>query len=770
MSGNTVPSTNIYLKTAPNSAGTAIFEVFGTPAGNNLRGLEGYSNLDPGPKVPSSGTNIALTTFANQRVLIPPTGVTLTNCTTTGGTVSWTKPTLSTSGNSTLCNYTVTVGTTSGGIDICSNTIALNGTTQTLAFTKTLAPNTTYYVGVSTNLSNGCASAPGSIAQAFPAAATSLLLSFLGGPQSFIPSWTAPAATTPANSLTTTTITNKTGTVLTSTVVNGATCNTLNLSANSVYGLNIQYTNSVGSMPIASATFISSIPGAFPTQPSVSTATTTSITPLFTPPPGDADMTYLGMIGTGALIGSNALSGNGSVSITNNTPVSFTGTTSVSNNTLIYFKALAQNAKGTQQNGVFSTPVSYPSSLPDAMTLTSLSATSSNFLLTFVIPVGNATLNYLLLAGTTSGGTDLANNVQISPSSTTPGATVNYVYSTNAPGSNNNVHATVSANNARGCNYATRLSDVSTVPPLTLTGFTLTNPSLPSASVTFTTTGNATTTCTLRIGNTSGGSNVYNGSYTSGTTVTLPVQNLNLYATIVLSNSKGSTQLTSGPSNYAYPMTPTNIYSTYSGGQNYVIYWTDPTEAYGTTLVNYWNVSSNGNSYPGIAYSSGTARSLSISGVYYNTLTDGTPLLEVNAINPISSRFATGTGMIPFNNFYRIASIGGTSHKGTETSTYCQVVADNNQGISMCVDLAYPTRTSIKVITNVTGGQANVYAYTYSNGYQANLNGYFWASSSFTGNSGGTTLTLPASFSNALSIWITWAQSYPGNWIAVSYN
>ena len=57
MSGNVVPATNIYLRTAPASASNSIFEVFGRPAGNNLVGLVGSNYNTSTRPPPFSATN-----------------------------------------------------------------------------------------------------------------------------------------------------------------------------------------------------------------------------------------------------------------------------------------------------------------------------------------------------------------------------------------------------------------------------------------------------------------------------------------------------------------------------------------------------------------------------------------------------------------------------------------------------------------------------------------------------------------------------------------
>ena len=195
MSGNKVPATNIYLRTAPASASNAIFEVFGKPAGNNLVALAG-SNVDTGTRPPgysvtntvptAASGNLKMSYFAGKSVfLTAPSTYNIGNITTTTLT-----PALS-GGNGT--SYQIAVGTTAG----TSNTVgwrAATNNTQITSLTFTVGSN--YYISAySSNATNGTASLAVSNASAYgipnPATGVTLTITSLSN-WSF--SWTAPGS------------------------------------------------------------------------------------------------------------------------------------------------------------------------------------------------------------------------------------------------------------------------------------------------------------------------------------------------------------------------------------------------------------------------------------------------------------------------------------------------------------------------------------------------------------------------------------------------
>lgn len=147
MSGKVVPASGaISLKTAPASAGNAIFEVFGTPAGGNLVGLVG-SNVDPGTRPPpftaaatvptAASGNLKMSFFAGKAAfLTSPNVPAISTLTTTSFT-----PTLAGGSGTT---YRIAVGTTSGA----SNTVGWQAATSGTAIAATFAVNTPYFISV----------------------------------------------------------------------------------------------------------------------------------------------------------------------------------------------------------------------------------------------------------------------------------------------------------------------------------------------------------------------------------------------------------------------------------------------------------------------------------------------------------------------------------------------------------------------------------------------------------------------------------------------
>lgn len=147
MSGKVVPASDIRLKTAPASAGNAIFEVFGTPAGGNLVGLVG-SNVDPGTRPPpfivaatvptAASGNLKMSFFAGKSAfLTSPNVPAISTLTTTSLT-----PTLA-GGSGT--SYYIAIGTSGGA----SNTVAWRlATTATSITGLTFALNTSYFISV----------------------------------------------------------------------------------------------------------------------------------------------------------------------------------------------------------------------------------------------------------------------------------------------------------------------------------------------------------------------------------------------------------------------------------------------------------------------------------------------------------------------------------------------------------------------------------------------------------------------------------------------
>ena len=148
MSGKVVPASgDIRLKTAPASAGNAIFEVFGTPPGGNLVGLAG-SNVDPGTRPPpftvaatvptAASGNLKMSFFAGKAAFLTSPNVPAISTLTTNAVT----PTLA-GGSGT--SYYIAIGTSAGA----SNTVAWRlATTATSITGLTFALNTSYFISV----------------------------------------------------------------------------------------------------------------------------------------------------------------------------------------------------------------------------------------------------------------------------------------------------------------------------------------------------------------------------------------------------------------------------------------------------------------------------------------------------------------------------------------------------------------------------------------------------------------------------------------------
>ena len=183
MSGGTVPASgSIVLYTGTNS----IRGVFGI---TNLLAGRALSNLEPGPQPPSSGS-LAMSLFRGQKVLQPPSTIRLTNASPTGGTVSWTAPSVS-----ALSNYAYYVGTSAGASNVVPST---NVTALSTAFSVALTAGTNYFVTVFTrNTSNGVSATGSSGAQAFPGVVGAPTITFTLGSFASTASFTLVSANPP---------------------------------------------------------------------------------------------------------------------------------------------------------------------------------------------------------------------------------------------------------------------------------------------------------------------------------------------------------------------------------------------------------------------------------------------------------------------------------------------------------------------------------------------------------------------------------------------
>ena len=249
-----VPYVNVSLGDTTNIY--SITKIFGTGVGStNLSAFYGKSNLEPGPQplASSSAGSISMSTFAGEMVLQPPSAITITGASTSGGTISWTKPYVS-----SLCNYTYYIGTASGGSNIVGPaTTTSNGSTVSLSFSATLAGNTAYYTSVVTrNVSNGVSTVGTSGPFAFPGVPTSI-----GAPNtSGTFSWTAPT-TAPTGYSITPYVNDGAGTTVTSGPATSYTGSSMNVAGNKYY-YTISASNAVGASPTATSGVLNIVPAA----------------------------------------------------------------------------------------------------------------------------------------------------------------------------------------------------------------------------------------------------------------------------------------------------------------------------------------------------------------------------------------------------------------------------------------------------------------------------------------------------------------------------
>jgi hypothetical protein len=147
MSGNVVPATNIYLKTAPGASNNSLFQVFGTPGGNNLGGLAqiAYSTGATPPPFSAATTptvasgNLKMSFFAGKSAYIASPSVSISALTASGFT-----PSVTGAGTNTIY---IALGTAAGGLQTANWQSWSTG-----AITATITQGTSYYI--STYLSN----------------------------------------------------------------------------------------------------------------------------------------------------------------------------------------------------------------------------------------------------------------------------------------------------------------------------------------------------------------------------------------------------------------------------------------------------------------------------------------------------------------------------------------------------------------------------------------------------------------------------------------
>ena len=488
-----------------------------------------------------------MSAFAGQRVLIPPSSITLTGCTSAGGNAQWTAPTI----QGTILNYSYYVGTTSGGNEVKASTITTN--TSTNAVSVALTANTNYYVSALTrNTSNGVSAVSTSGPLSFPGGATGLTLASFtvgAGSGAVTPSWTAPTGTAPSSyTVSVGTTSGGADVSAAATRTSGGAISSLTIASNTNYFLTVVALNAVGSTTVNGGVAVSTKPAA-PTLSSF-TCTATTITPTFTAPPGNATMTYSGVIGITS----------GGTEVTNGgTITSGANTYSIGSNNNVYLTMKASNAVDVSASSSTYGPV--VSSVPPAPTLTSFTCTATTITPTFTASTGNVTTTYKAIIGITSGGSEVTNGGAI-----TSGA------NTYSIGSNNFVYLTMYGNNSSGdgpvsTKYGPVISSAPPAPSVSATQANVTQTT--TGSITLSAAGNANCNSAFKvlIDTTSGGSNLYsNTGLSSGFTPTswsaVGSNNL-IYVTAYASNANGfgSSTVVSYPS--STPPAPT--YSTITG-------------------------------------------------------------------------------------------------------------------------------------------------------------------------------------------------------------
>ena len=146
MSSNVVPATNIYLKTAPGTSNNSLFQVFGTPGGNNLAGLAqiAYSTgATPPPfsasTAPTVASGLSMSFFAGKSAYIASPTVSVSTITTSNFT-----PVVTGGGTNTIY---IALGTAAGGTQTANW-----GTWSSGPVLGTITQGNNYYI--STYLSN----------------------------------------------------------------------------------------------------------------------------------------------------------------------------------------------------------------------------------------------------------------------------------------------------------------------------------------------------------------------------------------------------------------------------------------------------------------------------------------------------------------------------------------------------------------------------------------------------------------------------------------
>lgn len=476
MSGKVVPATNIYLKAAPGDSNNSIFQVFGTPTGNNLTGLVG-SNYDDGARPPpytaltvptAASGNLKLSFFGGKSVFLgAPTTLDIPSFNVSGNKLT----TDVSGGNGT--SFRVFVGTTDKGSNVLNN-VAPGADIDSLI---TLVSNTYYYISAyGSNATNQTASLLVSNTSRFtsakapaPTGVSASAVSVNG----LTPTWTGVGNAATDRYMRIGSNDNQSNIAdNVSVTINTPKAITLPSNVNIYMAIAIVNAKGVGEYSTFAGPYLTSAPSAAPTV-TPTAGTTTKITATIAQASAEnGTASFLAKCGT--TTAANELVGT-AATITSGTAFPSAGfTTAQPSNNLIYLTVASSNSLGV---GAYSTPVSFPSTVPPAPTVSGVSATATTITATLSVS-GNAPTTYKVILGdATTNPTTLSNIAGPTDISSGSAATVGW------GGSNKCYYATFIGSNAAGLgaiSTSTFLANWSpSAPVLSITSFTQGSSSIP---------------------------------------------------------------------------------------------------------------------------------------------------------------------------------------------------------------------------------------------------------------------------------------------------